>query len=626
MKFCRRPHGMATAIAIALLAAISSDADAASPARDTDPSNDVLIERVRVFDGRDVLQNARVLVIDGRIAAVGVDVKAPEDIARVDGAGKTLIPGLIDAHTHSWGNAQQDALRFGVTSELDMFGDWNRLPEIKRRRASMARTNEADLWSAGATVTAPGGHGTQYGFVVPTLDADGDPAAFVNARIAEGSDYIKLIVEDFSAHSETRRIPTISREQAKRAIAATQAANKLAVVHVSRLRDAKAVIEDGADGLVHMFGEPDDEAFVAVAKRRKAFVIPTLTVLASIARTGEGGELAKDARLAPWLSREQSDALGASFGTGEPKPAVLNDALDNVRALHAAGVEILAGTDAGNPGTTHGASMHSELALLVRAGLRPTEALAAATSVPARRFGLSDRGRIAPGLRADLVLVDGDPTRDITATRAIVGVWKNGYAMDRRTPKAGESTLPIGEALPAQTLVSDFETPAVADATGRLPANIGAGWMPTSDTLAGGKSVASLTRIEGGAQGSKGALEIRGEIKPGFAFPWAGAMLFTTPVPMQLADLSGRTELVFKVRGDGRRYNLMLFHGTQQMPSMQNFVATGEWTEVRVRLADFNGADLSRVRALALTAGSSFGRPMIRKAMCVATALPSIAV
>jgi imidazolonepropionase-like amidohydrolase len=95
-------------------------------------------------------------------------------------------------------------------------------------------------------------------------------------------------------------------------------------------------------------------------------------------------------------------------------------------------VEILAGSDAPNPGTAHGASLHHELELLVRAGLTPIEALRAATSAPARRFGLADRGRIAPGQRADLLLVAGDPTADILATRAIERIWKNGAVVERR--------------------------------------------------------------------------------------------------------------------------------------------------------------------------------------------------
>ncbi|MES2670465.1 MAG: CIA30 family protein [Pseudomonadota bacterium] len=598
---------IAVAIAIAVAASVSGEPRAAEAARDSDSGNDFILRNVRVFDGARVLPKAQVLVIDGRIAAVGAGVKAPQGVAEIDGSGKTVLPGLIDAHTHSWGEAQSDALRFGVTAELDMLGDWNRLPELKRQRESLARTNQSDLWSAGAAVTAPGGHGTQYGMKVPTLDADGDPAAFVAGRVGEGSDYIKFILEDFSAHSDTRRLPTITAAQAKIGIAAAHKAGKLGVVHVSRLQDGKAAIDAGADGLVHMFGEPGDAAFVAAAKKRKAFVIPTLSVLATMARAGEGEKLAADARLAPWLAKAQTDSLRASFGPGDPKPAVLADAIANVRALHAAGVDILAGTDAGNPGTAHGASMHGERELLVRAGLTPTEALAAATSVPARRFNLGDRGRIAPGQRADLLMVDGDPTRDILATRAIARVWKNGYAVERTQPKAGATALPVGEALPADTLVSDFDAELTANAGGMLPAKFGAGWMPTTDQMAGGASVVTLGRGAGGANGSAGALDVNGEIKAGFAFPWSGVMYFPSKVPMQLADLSSRSELVFHARGDGRRYQLMLFHGSQQMPSMQSFVAGPEWKEIRVPLKDFNGADLARVRGIAFTAGQPQG-------------------
>ena len=92
---------------------------------------------------------------------------------------------------------------------------------------------------------------------------------------------------------------------------------------------------------------------------------------------------------------------------------------------------ILAGTDVPNPGTAHGVSMHRELELLVQAGLTPQEALAAGTSRPADCFGLDDRGRIAPGLRADLLLVRGDPTTDILATRDIVAVLRSGVRVDR---------------------------------------------------------------------------------------------------------------------------------------------------------------------------------------------------
>jgi imidazolonepropionase-like amidohydrolase len=121
------------------------------------------------------------------------------------------------------------------------------------------------------------------------------------------------------------------------------------------------------------------------------------------------------------------------------KPSYNGVGIANVGLLHAAGVPIIAGTDAGMPGTAPGASMLAELGYLTRAGMTVEQALAAATAVPARHFGLGDRGRIAEGLRADLLLADGDPRKDITALRDIDVIWKNGHRVKRapRIPSNG---------------------------------------------------------------------------------------------------------------------------------------------------------------------------------------------
>jgi imidazolonepropionase-like amidohydrolase len=345
-------------------------------------SNHFAIKNVRVFDGVQVFESTNVVVKDGRIFSIGKKLTTA-DAPVIDGAGKTLLPGLIDAHTHSWLDAQQDALRFGVTTELDMMGDWNRLPVIKKQRDSMAKTDQADLYSAGAAVTAPGGHGTQFGTKPPTLAKGADAKAFVDARVAEGSDYIKLIVEDFSAYSTTKSLPTIDAAQIKASIQAAHAAKRLAVAHVSTQKAAAAVIAAGADGLVHVFADQViDAPLVKLSKKRNAFVVPTLSVLASVAGSGEGAKLAADSQLQKRLTNLQKLSLKQQFRTA-PNLTELDRALQSVKALHAAGVDVLAGTDAGNPGTAHGASIHGELELLVRAGLSPKAALAAATSVPA---------------------------------------------------------------------------------------------------------------------------------------------------------------------------------------------------------------------------------------------------
>jgi imidazolonepropionase-like amidohydrolase len=274
---------------------------------------------------------------------------------------------------------------------------------------------------------------------VPTLTTPAEAPAWVDARLAEGSDFIKIAYEPRSPESLGPPFPSIDRPTLVALVAATQARQRLALVHVSRLAPAREALEAGADGLVHVPADRvADAALVQLARPRGAFVTPTLAVIAGFdpappapgARRG-AAQLAADPAMRPYLTPEQRRSLEYT-----PQSLLvkfrLAVALESVRLLHEGGVEILAGSDAPNRGTAHGASLHHELEMLVQAGLSPLQALRAATSAPARRFGLSDRGRIAPGQRADLLLVTGDPTADIRATRAIERIWKNGAAVERR--------------------------------------------------------------------------------------------------------------------------------------------------------------------------------------------------
>jgi len=176
-----------------------------------------------------------------------------------------------------------------------------------------------------------------------------------------------------------------------------------------------------------------DVEFGALAAKHRIFVIPTLTTMYLDCGASPGIATAKDPLLAPYIREEWLPALNVPL---DPK---LNSVCDSTRAgikqLVAAHVPILTGTDAPVPGVTYGASEHEELQLLVAAGLTPIQALIAATSAPAAAFHLSDRGYIKPGFRADLVLVEGDPTVNITATQNIVEVWKQGVPVTRTRPK-----------------------------------------------------------------------------------------------------------------------------------------------------------------------------------------------
>ena len=606
----RNSNNWQIALAFAILLAASSAAILLSSAPQTETakqksvvqqaSNSFAIKNVRVFDGEQTIENTSVLVSDGKIAAIGPALNIPENTPSYDGAGKTLLPGLIDSHTHTYGDAQKDALRFGVSTEMDMFSDWHLLSAAKAQRTSLARTEQSDLWSAGTLATAPEGHGTEYGIKIPTLSTAGDADAFVQARVAEGSDFIKIVFDDGSAYGQNTKIKSLTPEVTQALINSAHQRNKQALIHIAAMGQAKTMLNQGADGLMHSFiDQIADQELITLAKRPGVFIVPTLSVTASLAGADTGKELAADPQLRNFLTTLQRNALNAKFPPQWQNPKVLERALVSVKLLHDAGVVLLVGTDAGNPSTTHGASMHGELALFVRAGFSPSAALNAATALPAKIFGLQDRGRIAVGMRADLFMVEGDPTKNIMATRAIAQIWKNGYRLPR-SEIAVQEQQPAG--LPPQPLISDFEQ-------GEISSHYGQGWRVSTDTLMGGTSIAQMARKGQGAHGSSGAMAVSGVIKAGFAFPWAGVFFTPGASAEQSINYSAAKELVFWAKGDGRSYSVMAFSTAQQggIPPSMSFTAGDSWQEIKLPLTGFEGLDLTQVTGLAFSAGTPEG-------------------
>ena len=384
-----------------------------------------IFRNVRVFDGDQVHQRVDVVVVGSRIQNLGTDLPIPNGARVVEGQGRTLLPGLIDSHTHTTTPEMlRDALRFGVTTSLDQFTLPSTVAQVNAREKESPGAG-ASLFSAGIVATAPGGHPTQLGAVIPTLETPDEAATFVAERVEEGSRWLKIVWDDGATHGVS--LPMLDARTVQALITAAHAQGLKAVVHIATAQNAIAALSMGADGLVHTVQEATlDDDFGQRVAEAGGFVVPTLTVIRSVSGEAEGAAQLEDEH----LSRLIGDAKRTSLTqTISPRPGARSSgavAVESVRSLHEAGVAILAGTDAPNPGTAPGVTMHRELELLVQAGLTPTEALAAATANPARAFGLDDRGRIAPGLRADLLLVEGDPSRRILHTRRILGVWKAG--------------------------------------------------------------------------------------------------------------------------------------------------------------------------------------------------------
>lgn len=365
-------------------------------------------------------------------------------------------------------------------------------------------------------------------------------------------------------------------------------------------------------GLVHLFVDrPPDGNFGRIVSQHRAFVIPTLTVLESTIGVASAASLITDPNLAPFLPVTVASNLNRAFPVRLDSAKNYAAAEATVRQLKAARVPILAGSDAPNPGTAHGASLHRELELLVRAGLKPTEALAAATSVPAAQFNVADRGSIKPGLRADLLLVKGDPTTDIKATRNIVRIWKEGRAVDRNAylaevekSKAEDARLRHASAPPGSEsgLVSDFEED-------RPKARFGFGWLVSSDKFLGGKSMAAMKIVEDGANGSRSSLLIEGEVAVGIPFGWAGVMFAPGPVPMTPVNLSAKKQVLFWARGDGNTYRVMLFAKSYGfLPAGCDFITGPEWKRYAFELSRFDGMDGHDLMGLAFASGPDLGK------------------
>jgi imidazolonepropionase-like amidohydrolase len=387
----------------------------------------LLIRNITVIDGTGAAPRPAqsVLIRDGRIAAVG-KLRAPPGADVLEGSGKFLIPGLWDMHTHLAGLVadpvwSRDALlplliANGITGVRDMGGDLEAL--LGWRRAIAAGSLMGPQIVAGGPMLIA--RGKPSADQIP-ISNEAEARAAVRNLKQRGADFIKIISlpsrESFFALADEAKQQHIPFEG-----------------HVPDVVSAAEAADAGMRSIEHAvyshLQPADAEAFL----RNHTWFTPTLY---SILRLGPAAESRDDPQLAyvPQALRDEWDTALHPSGNPEIRDRwarQFESDLALTRAFHAAGIRILAGSDSLDRFVIPGSSLHEELALLVRAGLTPMEALQSATRDAARFLNReSEVGTIQPGRRADLVLLEANPLLDIRNTAKISAVVVAGVAHDR---------------------------------------------------------------------------------------------------------------------------------------------------------------------------------------------------
>lgn len=434
-----------TALASALCLLASASAMAQPAAAPT------VLQNVRIIDGQGgaPIENGSIVIRAGRIEAVQAPgARAPDGARVVDLRGKTVMPALIAGHAHlgitngvKSGAAEiteanvtrqlQKYARHGVGT-VAVFGTDHDF--IYRMRAHQA----AGKLALPTIVTAGHGFGVPHGAppIAMGMDQVYRPTTIAAVRrdfeklAAQQPDLVKIWVDDFGDSKTNKMDPTLYRE----VIAQAHQRGLKVVAHVYYLEDAKRLARDGVDLFGHSVrDQPVDAELIALMKAKNIGYIPTLQLDEAFFVYADQPDWMR----APFFR----DALDPGVGEWLASPAYkvkqvskkdLANAKANVLALHRAGIRIGMGTDSGATiARIQGFAEHRELELLTEAGLTPMQALQAATSGNAAILGIErERGTLAAGQQADILVLDANPLDDIRNTRKIHALWLRGMPIE----------------------------------------------------------------------------------------------------------------------------------------------------------------------------------------------------
>ena len=432
----------------------------------------VLFQHVRIFVGNgSVIADGAVLIRNGKIEQVFGN--APSDTRSynadvVDAAGKTLMPGLIDMHVHigSPGGIYQDQKKYvdpnaglrelaaylysGVTA-VRSTGDFLQQSLTLRSDISSSRYDGAELFVSGPLFTAAGGHPEEIIKNFPEMmraeamqqfvrepKTEAEARSQVDELKKDGVNSIKAVLE--SGNEVWGNFHRLDYGLYKAIVDQARKDGLPVITHTGSVADMNAAIEAGTETIEHgaMMEAIPQEVFSRMKAKNIAYD-PTLSVYAAMAAMGSGKtDLLDDSLL---LAVAPADLIaGTRSMLAKSKPShdpayyqpLLTRLCENLMTAYQAGVPLITGTDAGNMLVIHGPTVQHEMELWVKAGIPPAVALQAATYNAAEFLGASDHiGLIQPGRDATLILLDGDPVRDIGNTEHINSVYFQGGHIDR---------------------------------------------------------------------------------------------------------------------------------------------------------------------------------------------------
>ena len=549
----------------------------------------IVIRGARVVDGTGApAREATVLIRGSRIEAVGANVEAPEEARVIDAAGLTLLPGLFDLHTHlsasaangvaaDWGKNLKAYLASGVTTVND-YATYGEMFAPMRQLLKSGATPGPHVNMA-VRMSTPGGHGTEAGwgdFMTLTAATPAQAHAQMKIALAYKPDLIKVFTDGWR-YGSAPNLSSMNLETLAAIVEDAHAANVKVVTHTVTLEGAKIATRAGVDILVHGIGDADvDTELIELMKAKHTAYVSTLAVYEYKAG---GPSSSKLATLLDPASRATLRPQASTAAMPPERAARWRHLTGNVERLFAAGIPIGAGTDAGMPGTFHGYASLRELELLVESGLSPLAAITAATGVSARAIGVDgDRGTIAAGKAADLVLVDGRPDErimDIEKTRRVFlgGVEVALPELEKAIQSPGMTPLPAHS---VDALVDDMER---TDGRTRL------GTLRVNGTDAG-VDHSQMIFLPVVRNGHDHAMLVTAAMAAKDA-PFVRLELPLTPGGIELADVSGYAGVTFEVRGEGDgRLVVGSYHLRNSDGYGAQFTMGAEWKTVKIPFAE----------------------------------------